>query len=572
MLGRREFVLRRWRIAAIMLLISGGLIFGGPALLGRIYANLGMVRLSKALAASDRSIDGYPAYAVLDQANAQAAIDWFRQAIRLDDGNTVIRWGLGRAAMASGDTATATAALDPLEVNATRHPLLYLDRLAALSYAGKREQVIRQILSSTLPYQSLPLPSRMIIDSATLAYLEQGRPNDWMNARALRPADLYANYMLWKQASLSNDLAGANVYSQALTQFHLESIHPVDERILDYAAPVIADLLNDQVWDRDKARNVVAFLVWQHPHSTGVERLLKDLSARYPQEADWAFYLAELYQRRGNFAQSEDLYRRALAIDSDYSMAIFRLALVSELQGHLTAAADRYAQYLARVPHDWLSLKRLADIYHRLGDAKAAAASQELATLTDMQRAAAEQLGLSTEQIELGPNLIQNGNFDVWTNGSPAGWRLGQYLGQTGDQGLYFAGEDDLIPGEKSARIIALWGGPLPDGTATFAEYIGSKLKLPEAQYLILIHYSSHYANDGGGLLYVGDYANAARNRSVMNQGLPDSHQQWRTLVTIVNGSLSAALVDPLVRTWGYGDQQVRLVEVRPVWMKGSLR
>ena len=85
--------------------------------------------------------------------------------------------------MVSGDTATATAALDPLEVNATRNPLLYLDRLAALSYAGKREQVIRQILSSTLPYQSLPLPARMIIDSATLTYLERGRPNDWVSAR-----------------------------------------------------------------------------------------------------------------------------------------------------------------------------------------------------------------------------------------------------------------------------------------------------------------------------------------------------------------------------------------------------
>ena len=107
---------------------------------------------------------------------------------------------------------------------------------------------------------------------------------------------------------------------------------------MDYEAPVIAALLNDKLWDRDKTRNVVAFLVWQHPHSTGVERLLKDLRARYPQEADWTFYLAELYQRRGNFAQSEDLYRQVLAIDPDYTVAFFRLALVSELQGHLTEA------------------------------------------------------------------------------------------------------------------------------------------------------------------------------------------------------------------------------------------
>ena len=78
-----------------------------------------------------------------------------------------------------------------------------------------------------------------------------------------------------------------------------------------------------------------------------------------------------------------------------------------------------------------------------------------------MRRAAAEQLGLPTEQIELGPNLIENGNFEVWTNGSPAGWRLGQYLGKPGDQGLYFAGEDDLIPDAKSARIMTLWGGQL---------------------------------------------------------------------------------------------------------------
>ena len=100
---------------------------------------------------------------------------------------------------------------------------------------------------------------------------------------------------------------------------------PTDERLLEYAAQVIPKLLEKGMWDREKTLNVVSYLVWQHNTAAGVVQLLEDLSARYPTQPDWPFYLAELYHRRGDLDQAETAYEQVLQIDPEYAQGYLRL-------------------------------------------------------------------------------------------------------------------------------------------------------------------------------------------------------------------------------------------------------
>jgi hypothetical protein len=52
----------------------------------------------------------------------------------------------------------------------------------------------------------------------------------------------------------------------------------------------------------------------------------------------------------------------------------------------------------------------------------AAVLREELARRTDDRRIVAELLGVPVEDMELGPNLIENGGFEVWKEGKPKGW------------------------------------------------------------------------------------------------------------------------------------------------------
>jgi len=213
--------------------------------------------------------------------------------------------------------------------------LLYDDVLTALSRAGESEDELAL-------YEAAPPPksTQAVSDTVALAYLEQvtrgqgegetRRGGEWEQVLELRPGDLYANFHLWKQAQEAGDVQAAAAYSETLTYFPLEAVDPTDERLLGYAAQVIPKLLEEGVWDREKTLNVVSYLVWQHNTAAGVVQLLEGLTARYPAQPDWPFYLAELYHRRGALDQAETAYKQALQIDSEYAQAYLRLGMIYE--------------------------------------------------------------------------------------------------------------------------------------------------------------------------------------------------------------------------------------------------
>jgi len=567
-------------VGAVVLL----LLLRGPALASAAWGNVGALALRDGLLARGDLTPGiYPVYEVLDETRAVArAMQSLRRAVALDEDNQSARWALGRTALAVGDVKSAANVLRPLVERGWHNPLLYYDVLLALSYSGQPEQVIAWY-ESAAPLQY----TQMVSDVVALAYLDlttggpgdketgrQGQVRRWLErALTLRPGDLYANYHLWKQAQQGDNLVGAAVYSETLVYFPLEAVHPVDERLLNYAAEAIPAMLEDGLWDREKTLNVVAFLVWQYDQAMSVERLIERLIERYPNDADWPFYLAELYHRRGGLEQAEAAYRQVLAVEPGYAQAYLRLGTVAEAKAQsqgptsqewLREAAGWYEQYHAMAPDDWLGSKRLAEVYEVLGRPEAAVLREALVAKTDARHIVAEMLGVPVESVELGPNLVGNGGFEKWEGAIPTGWQFGCYLGQGGDGGLYAAGKDALAAEREVSRIITLWGGLMPDGTTTYAEYVGDGFSVTGTQYLISLYYRVWHFTEGGGLIFLGDYAHLG-GVVLAHEPLPLSDGQWRVLRILADGPAGTISVVPLVRNWGIGQLWAQAFEVRPV-------
>jgi len=559
---------RQWYWGLIFIICAG--LLSGPALAANALVNVGALSLRNSLMAQGDFIpEIYPRYDVLpDNASQSRIVERLRRAVDLDSGSYTARWALGRAALAVGDAETAAAVLAPL-ADQHQNPFLYGDVLIALGRAGQYERV-------TELYESAPPPQPMqtISDTVALAYLERGDRDALERAIALRPADLYANYFLWTWTREAEDVEATATYSDTLVYFPLEAIDPTDERLLDYAAKVIPDLLEEGLWDRDKTLNVVSFLVWQHNGASGVERLLGQLIARYPTEPDWPFYLAELYHRRGDLRQAETAYRQVLAVDPTYAQAYLRLGLVAEAgrEGEsLSEAARWYAQYHSLAPDDLLGLKRLVEVCTTLGEAgvegqscrQAAELREELNACTDDRCIVAEMLGVPVEDVELGPNLVEDGGFEEWEGTNPVGWRFGTYLGRSGNEGLYVAGKDTLVPGEEMARIIVLWGEATSDGATTYAEYVGDTLVVTNTKYFVSLHYAFRPL-EGTGLVFLGEYTRLDGSVFVY-ASLPNSYGKWTILRLLFDGPPAPTAVMPLVRNWGGGQLWVRAIEIRPV-------
>jgi hypothetical protein len=297
---------QRWKVAiTVSLLIIGGLL-QGPALLARLLGNLGMIAFRNALflevpePVPDRQSGAYPLYQTLSTSDAQSRVSLLRRAIALDHDSVAIRWGLGRQALAVGDAITAVEALEPIVNQAKYNSLLHQDAWIAFSHAQMPHQVIAL-------YESFPPQrwTRVMSDTMALAYLETEGQGALEEVGWLRPGDLYVNYHLWQEAQRIGDLTGAAAYREMLTHFPMGAVSPADERLLDYVADVVPDLLEEGLWHRDKALDVISFLVWRHNGAPGVERLLERLVERYPAEPDWPFYLAELYHGRGDLERAE---------------------------------------------------------------------------------------------------------------------------------------------------------------------------------------------------------------------------------------------------------------------------
>lgn len=485
----------RWILASLPLLVAG--VVFSQITASRGFANIGWLAFRDQVVAQEPQNTHYPLYQSIDPATIQASRDWLERAAALDGGDRVAHWQLGRIALAAGEVEEAADWLAPLAAKQQPNVLLNLDRLAALSLAGRFDEVLTSGIRPAIPDQLLSRPVRAAIDRQAMDLVQHGGPDALEMARVLRPDDLYVNFRLWEQARSVGDAAATETYREAIVRFAREAIDPADEGVLDYVARVVPALRANGLWDREQTRRVMAYLVWQHSSAVGVEQLLKTLAAYYANEAEWGTYLAELHERQAG---------AAAGIINDFPLY------------------DERAE----------------------------------------RQFAAEQLGVSTAQIELGPELVYNGQFETWTETRPTGWRFYQYVGNIAADGLYLTGQETIGPNQWAARLDAVRGGSLIDGTLTFGEYIGREFSVNSTQsYLVSLVYHSQ-SQQGGIALIVGEYFRSD-GIVLLNQGLPNTGGQWRLEQFIIAAPVDQLAVYPVLRNWGIGQMSLASLSIKPV-------
>jgi tetratricopeptide (TPR) repeat protein len=559
------------------------------------------------------------------------ASSWFEQALTLNDDYPAARWGLGRAALALGRLGiqedrhhtAAAEALRPLVIGGTDNPLLYQDALIAFSHSGQPEDVIA-LYEGNLPVVQV----RPISDTVALAYIRRSAPGDLARARAWRPGDLYVNHHLWQAARDAGDVGAVAVYSRTLAYFPLEAVNPTDVRLLDSGAEVIPSLLDEGLWDQDKTLNTVSFLVWQHNGAVGVERLLEQLVERHPTDPDWLFYLAELYNRRGDLDHAKAVYRQVQALDPAYAQAYLRLGMVAEAQSRISNlssqapisrsqeqlkdAARWYGQYHALVSDDLLGLKRLAEVCTALEQAGADDESCRQAALrvsgfvsqvegkpetsnlelesspaatllgalevrTGDRYIVADLLGVPVEDVLLGPKLMKNEGFEEWLNRRPRWWGWVSWFSRGSLNAAAFAGgADDLnsFDGRWSARVDGLWVQRQEDkrpARAGFWQW-DETARAPRPitltvgiPYVLSFHYRTMRVPDGGAKVWVSDSPDVFRAR---HYSLPATGGAWYHFAAIgANRSSVEAAIRPIVRSYASGCVEFDDVQMRPIWL-----
>jgi hypothetical protein len=105
---------------------------------------------------------------------------------------------------------------------------------------------------------------------------------------------------------------------------------------------------------------------------------------------------------------------------------------------------------------------------------------------------------------------------------------------------------------------------PLPDGTSTFAEYIGNSFPVTNTKYSVSLYYCLQHFTEGIGLVYLGDYARPG-SLMMLHQDLPLSNGQCRIASFLVDGPAVMTMVTPLVRNWGTGDLWIHSLEIRSI-------
>lgn len=557
-----------WLVLLMLLLTLGT--SRARDLLARIYLNKGAIVCIQGATPGPRS-----------QSAILNAVQSFQTALRIDSRSVEARWRLGHAFVRLGDYSAAVQVLDPLVVEGQSHPLIYADLLNAFSLAGLHGDVIEL-------YEGLRPPgienSKALNDKVALAYLERARRALFRSnqqeaigcirkASALRPNDLFANYHLWRESHRLNRPKEEAQTKDELMHFSLDSIDPNEGRLLPYVTQVIPELLQQGVWERDQAVRSVAFLVWRCYSSPEVLKLMETLHDSYPSEADWLFYLGELYHRRQSFERAWMSYRETISVDRDYAAAYLRLGMVtrelsvSTSNARVPATVSKwYEEYQRLMPDDVLALRSLAQScqpFHEWDE-------YVLGKLTNERTVIASLLDMPEERIRLGSNLIDNGGFEDWITDAPDHWMPYHQPESHSSWTLSASGPECLgaLHGDRSARILGLWMKNSEQAPIVRTGYWYRRVNTGDDQPVILkagrtyvlafLYRASRgvqvWLTPASGVMFGGDYSLPATNG-----------ETWRVIMIGSNNLGRDAVVSPTVRLHGLGDLLIDDVRLQPL-------
>lgn len=598
-------VKRYWLLISILLIT----LLNSSKIGAIIQVNKGMLALRDGLIEDPGFEPGiYPLHGVLESsslAEQEQIINNLHEAVRLDPGSFPARWAFGRALLMIGDAKDAANLFRTLIPQIEHNHLLYGDCLVSLTLAGQSEDV-DLLLAST----SLPEPNKVIEDVLALAYLQRKNDIALEKIRELRREDLYVNYNLWKSAQDSGDVRLAATYYEALVYFPLTAINPSNRKLLNYTIQVMPELLAEGIWNHDTMLKVVSFLVWRHNDIPHLKLLLEELIQQYPSEALWPFFLAETYHRLGDLDQAEKWYREVLKKNTQYVPAYLRLGMVLEDNGHsqienIREATLWYSKYNSRVPTDLFGLQRLLNacelLEERMEDDKACSEAAEkilqivsrdtrwstmfdsscrvteslqkyLVIRTDERFLLSDLLNVSPENVDVGPNLIRNADFEEWGASKPEEWSWSSMFNTPPfSDGSYFLGDDSLLSyhGDRSIRINGFWVRSSKEFEEPRAGYWARSVDLaPNKVYMFSFYYRTFHLSDGDAGMWLSEDPGMFL---VDGRRLPDTNGAWRKVIVVgQTENRSILTAKPLLRLWGTGEAEFDSLKLQEVMLSES--
>lgn len=535
----------------------------GSSLVGRLVANLGIIQLQRDLAALSQTftmrsqLDNYPQYGVLEKNEADHAIALLQYAVALDNDSYAARWGLGRIALASGKAEIAAAALAPLAKQARTNAFLYLDTLVAASRSNQDKNVVALFESSDWKMPK----TNVVSDTLALAFMRQGNLE---KAKSFRPDDLYLNYILLSQVSRESN--EGRQYIDALTHFSINALNPRDEHLVDYAVQIIPNLLTEKIWDRTMTDNVLAFLVWRYPSSSSVEKTLQNLTSQYPNESEWHYYLAELYQRRGDWKQAGIVYQTIFSGNPKDMIAALRLGQIAEAQGDFEQASFWYKKYHNSIPEDVLGTKKSTQTPDELQSSNRENEFEADPSYTN--DVVADALKIPSNQVTFGPNLLSNGEFEFldWNQH----WRVSDYATYseiTNSRGAFVMGLDSFnaIDNISALRFDGFW---MSEGSRGFFGVVTQHPKhgsyaletQPNRIYMVSGTYRTGSEVERASV-YLGN-----PEVSLIERWLPATNKVWHRFILIgCHKGLHAEFMQLILRTWSPGQVWFDDVSVREI-------
>ena len=582
---------RLWWAGAILATSLAMAVWIGPYALSSYHLEAGGRALDAAL--MPVSPDWLTPEQIVDAERLEAGVAHLHRAIRWDPRNVQAMRLLVRVYVTRGQSEAALEMLQQALAVRPDNPLLYLELGDVYDSLGQTEAAIEAYETGGIGSRGVPLAVNYLklADAHAQAGSGDVAIELWRKAAIVNPDNLYALYRLAQIHREMGDEERAAEYEERLRYFDLNAVAiSPDARMAEYQGQAMAALVGEGIWERDTLLNVVSYQVWQFAEGApGVmtERVLGVLLERMPEDVDILFYLAEPYHRRGDWEQAEAAYKQVLEVEPEYAQAYLRLGMVSESASErvgesasqrLGEAAGWYERYYEMAPEDLLGLKKLTEVYEALGQPGAARLREELEARTDDQRIVAELLGVSVEDVELGPNLVENGGFEEWVDGRPEWWKWSNMAtGNPRNRGTFLGGQDMLTSWEGGAALVnGLWVQRFQErepGRAGFWQVdeddnrksLRSIALNPYAPYILSFCYCTEGAYEDTAAVWVSPDA------QVMFQGdhwSPDTDGNWWRFVAVGWNRLDVeAAVRPLLRSFGPGQVWFDQVELRAIYL-----
>jgi len=380
-----------------------------------------------------------------------------RGAVALDSENGQAHRELGKILLLQGDFENALDELTVAEAFQPRNSLIHLEIGSIYDEVGEPSKATEEYEKAGYG----PKWDSAVVNYVVLAEEHLTSGDLGLAVQTLRQAlradsdNLYVHYLL--------DTIGRETPSLGLPQQDLEHFSMRqwdDQRFGSLIARAFEKLIEEERLDGEVASQVVSFLIWQG-HYVEARNALAYLCDKGEKSA-YSCYVdtGEIWLRQGEWGQAIGAFSRAIELDPVCDTGVYlQIGFAYEQAGNPDAAFDWYTRYSEAAPDDLMGLRHLASLCEKYPQECGAQNWQEtLVQRTDDKLIASELLGISPDEIVLGPNLIDNGDFERGDR-QPEGWKWLTWIGGDRGKGAFHGGIDSLgaYEGVQALRISNLW-------------------------------------------------------------------------------------------------------------------